>query len=67
MTTFVLRSVQNSKEFLKGFDRSTPPKPILTPDINQAIHFPDHDTASLNRDSAMSGNGFDFTIEEVNQ
>lgn len=62
---FVLQSELQPGHYLKSFDRSTPPQPILTDTIAEAMHFPDVDTANLNRDSIAAQTGHNFSVEEV--
>ena len=64
-TTFVLRSDIRPTHFLKGFQRGTPPTPLVTDILAEAIHFPDVDTANLNRDSIAEQTGYNFSVEEV--
>lgn len=64
-TTFVLQSELQPGHYLKSFDRSTPPQPILTENIAEAMHFPDVDTTNLNRDSIAEQTGHNFSVEEV--
>lgn len=65
-TTYVLRSDARPTHYLKGFDRSTPPQPLGTENIAEAMHFPDVDTANINRDSIAEQTGHNFSVEEVN-
>jgi hypothetical protein len=62
---FVLQSELQPGQYLKAFDRSTPPQPILTDTIADAMHFPDVDTANINRDSIAGQTGHNFSVEEV--
>ena len=63
-TTFVLRSEVNTSEFYQSMTRQM--QAVTTPDINAAMHFPDVDTANLNRDSISEQTGHNFSVEEVN-
>lgn len=63
---FVLQSELQPGHYLKSFDRSTPPQPILTENIAEAMHFADVDTANINRDSIAEQTGHNFSVEEVN-
>lgn len=66
-TTYILEADAQPAHYLKGFDRSTPPQPLVTANIAEAIHFPDVDTANLNRDSIAEQTGQNFSVKEITQ